>query len=206
MAVLALGYQGGVVALISMGALNMGIPEDELQGIVDMWREANPNICRYWHRVDKLAIECVKTGQAFDVGHGVRFRREPKYFVIDLPAGRSLYYVDPQIVPSKFGGQQIKYKGPSDSNGRWGDVYTYGGKLVENITQAVARDCLADALLTLNGEGFDVAFHVHDEIVCRVKDEKDYGLMEQIMTVVPEWAEGLPVGADGGLMNYYRKE
>lgn len=199
---LALGYQGGPGALKQMGALNMGVAEDELQGLVDDWRRANPKIVQFWRDVQKVAIKAIKTRTPLKLGK-LRFRYRKGFLFITLPSGRNLAYARARIETSDYG-DKIIYEGQGDK-AYFTELETYGGKLVENIVQATARDILAEALLRLEAAGHDVVFHVHDEAIIESK-----GLsIEQInslMAQAPAWAEGLPLSSEGYVTKYYKKD
>lgn len=211
-ATLALGYQGGVPALINMGALNMGIPEEDLPDIKTKWRNANPNIVQLWDYCNRAALSCVKSGKAFNVRGLLTFRIEEgnglRFMTIQLPSGRKLYYPKPGIGTNRFGQESITYWGISSRNNsskKWQELETYGGKLVENVTQAVARDCLAVNLKRLEEAGHRVVFHIHDEVVI---DSPRHCLDEvvAIMSQPIDWAPGLPLNADGWEGLYFTKD
>lgn len=203
---LALGYQGGSGALIRMGALDMGLSEEELPGIVDRWREANPNIKRFWSKVEELVKLAIKhTGDVFYYTDKLAFWVKNGNLNIKLPSGRILVYWDVRLEPGTFGAK-IVMKNVTEKGGKWADSDTYGGKLVENITQAVARDCLAEALLNLDLMGYDTLFHVHDEVIVNVTHEDELLNIISLMCTLPSWANGLPINADGFCSNYYRKD
>ncbi len=204
---LALGYQGGAGALVQMGAIRMGIPEDELPKLVAMWRQANKNIVGYWYEVEAAAIECVESGQSQMLKHGVRFFVHKNVLFIELPSGRRLSYLRPKLVPGKFDKMALTYQGVDQVKKQWCTLDTYGGKLVENIVQAVARDCLAHAMLKLDAAGYRIVMHVHDEVVLEMPDSA--GSLEEvnaIMGVGAPWAKGLPLRADSYETRYYRKD
>ncbi|WP_303226046.1 DNA polymerase [uncultured Acidaminococcus sp.] len=211
---LALGYGGGANALITMGALKMGLTEDELPEIVSKWREANPNIKRYWYKAEQAALDAMSKAVAQDFGHGMSFAREANlrygydYLTCKLPSGRKLFYPQPMIGSNRFGGQEIRFK--TWSGIRWIYNGTYSGKLVENITQAVARDCLATAIRRLVAHGYKPLMHIHDEVVLEVPvsqlhdDELDR--VVAIMCAPIDWAPGLLLNADGFVSPYYKKD
>jgi DNA polymerase len=204
---LALGYQGGPNALISMGALRMGLVEEELPKLVAMWRQANKKIVQYWNLIGEKAIEAVESGKPVLVSHGIRFFTEKGILFIELPSKRRLSYLRPQLRPSKFGGLALYYEGMNQTTKQWGIQQTYGGKLVENIVQAIARDCLADAILKLTDKDYKIVMHVHDEIVAEMPDGK--GSSEEINQIMSEpipWAKGLPLRADSYETTYYKKD
>lgn len=212
---LALGYQGSVGALIQMGALDMGLPEEELPSIVTLWRQANPNIVSLWYDIDKAAVEVIRDGGSKRV-RGVVLTREydcvqgTVYFTITLPSGRKLFYVNPSLGENQWGNSSIEYMGMNQETKTWKKIETYGGKLVENIVQAIARDCLAEAIERLNAAGYPIVFHVHDEVVIDIEPFADNETMlksvTDIMAVNPTWAQGLPLGADGWVGSYFKKE
>lgn len=154
---LALGYGGSAGALISMGALDMGLHEDELPELVEMWRTSNPTIVRFWRAVQDAAMDAIK-GKPGRLPHGISFIREAGILFIGLPSGRRIAYAKPQIGENRFGGKAITYMGIN--NGKWQRLETWGGKLVENIVQAFARDCLAESIMKLDKAGYRVVFHV----------------------------------------------
>ncbi|HUR65500.1 MAG TPA: DNA polymerase [Chitinophagaceae bacterium] len=202
---LALGFNGGPNALIKMGALNMGLVEEELPKIVAMWRNVNKAICKYWETVGDAALEAVKTGPV-TISHGITFYMNKGSLFIKLPSGRELVYLRPQIRDGKYG-DMLVYEGMDQTTKQWKIVETYGGKLVENIVQAVARDCLAEGLLRLDRSGYKIVMHVHDEIVmdmpCGIGSAED---VNRIMTKPIEWAKGLPLRADCHEITYYKKD
>ena len=216
---LALGYQGGTSALVSMGALDMGLSEDELPDIVERWRQSNSNIQSMWWQFNEAVLNAIRYGQGSRL-HGCtvaieQVRRDGVgyHLTIQLPSGRKLYYADPRIGTNRFGGESIVYKGMAGGKTgvkKYGDIETYGGKIVENITQAVARDCLAEAVERLEAAGYPVVFHIHDEVVIDIKPYADPGKMLQdvidIMSVTPAWAQGLPLAADGWVGEYFKKD
>lgn len=213
-ATLALGYQGGTGSLISMGALRNGLAEDELPEIVDRWRKANPAIVQLWYNTEAAALEVVKNGRRVELQNGrLVFMREccPEtgldYMSVRLPSGRKLYYTKPHMGQNRFGRPAICYYGMNQTTKKWEVVETYGGKLVENITQAVARDCLAEAIERLEAAGYPVVFHIHDEVVVDAPPgRQSLKEVEQLMSQVPEWAPGLPLNADGWVNEFFKKE
>lgn len=213
-ATLALGYQGGTGSLISMGALRNGLTEDELPDIVDRWRKANPAIVRFWYTVDAAAREAVNTGRCIELWDGcLAFARECDatngldFLTIRLPNGRKLYYAKPHMSTNRFGQPSLGYWGMDQKTKKWGRLETYGGKLVENITQAVARDCLAEAVERLEAAGYSVVFHIHDEVVIDAPSDKaNLEDVVRIMSRVPAWAEGLPLNAEGWTNEFFKKD
>ena len=205
-ATLACGYQGSVGALIQMGALESGIPEDELPGIVQMWRKANKNIVRYWYEVEDAAISAVQ-GTPTTLDHGIRFECEADYLFITLPSGRRLAYYQPELQPEpKFDKLGLTYKG-TGSNKQFTRQKSYGGKMVENITQATARDCLRDAMTALDAAGYRIVFHVHDEVIADMPvGTGSLAEMQEIMGRPLPWAPGLPLRAAGFEADFYMKD
>ena len=187
---LALGYGGAVGALTSMGALKMGLTEEELPGLVSTWRSANPHITAFWWAVDEAAITAVRDKKPSRVGR-VLFEYKSGILFITLPSGRKLSYVKPRMILNKFGREGLTYEGIGESK-KWMRLETYGPKLVENIVQAASRDILAEAMLRLEKEGFDIVCDVHVEVVLEVPDGKSsVEDVNEIMAVGPLWTEGL---------------
>ena len=209
---LALGYQGGAGALINMGALEMGIPEDDLPDIVHRWRDTNKRICDLWYKMNSAAVEAISTGSSIGVGRLLvsceyDAVHEVDYLTVLLPSGRKLYYNSPQIGENKWGGPSISYMGMDQTTKKWKRIETYGGKLVENCVQAVARDCLAQAIENLEARGLPVVFHIHDEVVidCRA-DTATLDDVVDIMSRPIPWAPGLPLNADGWVGGFFKKD
>lgn len=202
---LALGYGGAVGALTSMGALKMGLTEEELPGLVSTWRSANPHITAFWWAVDEAAITAVRDKKPSKVGR-VSFEYKSGFLFVTLPSGRKLSYVKPRMMLNKFGREGLTYEGIGESK-KWMRLETYGPKLVENIVQAASRDILAEAMLRLEKEGFDIVCHVHDEVVLEVPDGKSsVEEVNEIMAVNPVWTEGLPLKAAGFESPFYKKD
>jgi len=202
---LALGYGGSVGALKAMGALDMGVTEEELHPLVTAWRAANPNITKLWWDIDRAALKAVKDKCSQAIGR-IHFQLTSGILFITLPSGRKLSYIKPRIEINKFGREGITYEGIGESK-RWCRIDTYGPKLVENIVQATARDLLAEAMLSVDKAGYKIVMHVHDEII--VEAPVGTGSIEdvcELMSIVPAWAEGLPLRADGYECEYYRKD
>lgn len=209
---LALGYQGGSGALIAMGALNKGLKEEELPGIVSRWRESNKRIRDLWYSVENAAISVVRTGVPAGV-NGLFFAREYDpanaldFLTISLPAGRKLYYVNPALTTNQWGRPSLCHMGMDQTTKKWKRIETYGGKLVENCVQAIARDCLAEAITRLEAAGYEVVFHVHDEVIIDCPKEKaDLDAVVRIMDQPVQWAPGLPLGADGWVDEFFKKD
>lgn len=203
---LALGYQGGVGALVAMGALKMGLLEEELLGIVNAWRGANRAIVRLWAEVGRAALKAVEGKTTVPIRHGVAFIYKHSALYIKLPSGRELIYQQPFISENKFGSKTIKYKGLDQITKQWCELETYGGKLVENIVQAIARDCLGLAMLRLESAGYRIVMHIHDEVV--IEETKGASLEGacKIMGAPIDWAPGLLLRADGYTTPYYKKD
>ena len=243
-ATLALGYGGGEAALTAMGALRMGIPEEDLPEIKAKWRAANRNICALWRRAEDAAIAALKTGRPvtvqikvrdperarenekamgaepgtfsdrFNAGAKLEFRREQDaatgqdFLTVRLPSGRKLFYARPFLAPAKNfpDRDSIHYYSAGQQTGKWGPTDTWGGKLVENITQAVARDCLAETLIRLRRRGMVAVFHVHDEVIVEADRDDTLDGILGVMAETPDWAPGLPLKGAGFLCDYYQKD
>lgn len=209
-ATLALGYQGGVGAMKRMGGDQLGLDDEGLQDIVNRWRRQNPHICKLWQTMQTAAILTIRTGQTIRARKGVFLRKEAvpgfpfPFLTMQLPSGRKLFYADPGTTPDN----RITYK--EWDNGGWREAETYGGKLTENLTQAVGRDCLAFALDNLRRAGYQVVFHVHDEVIIELPATQDaeaaLDSVVRIMSTVPPWAEGLPLNAAGWYGDFFTKD
>lgn len=208
---LALGYQGGPGALKAMGALNMGLTEEELPGIVRMWRDSNKNITGLWWAIGSTAIEVVEGGGRKAV-NGIIFEKEGDlsngldFLTVLLPSGRKLYYVNPGTRLNSWDSKVITYMAQNQTTGKWETAETYGGKLVENIVQAIARDCLAVSIKRLTEKGFKIVMHIHDEVVIEAPMETTVDEVCKIMGQEIEWAKGLLLRADGFETMYYKKD
>lgn len=217
-ATLALGYEGGVSAMKRMGGDALGLDDEGLKDIVSRWRRQNPNIRSLWKKMQDAAVHTIRTGQTTRPRAGVIFRKEMSrsvpfpFLTMELPSGRKLFYADPKLAREANwrGDHEILYK--EWDNGKWQESKTYGGKLTENLTQAVGRDCLAFALDNLRRAGYRVVFHIHDEVVIeypslRVPD-MEWALQNviDIMSIVPPWAEGLPLSAAGWHGDFFTKD
>lgn len=209
---LALGYQGSTGALINMGALDMGIPEEDLPDIVTRWREANRRIRDLWYKMDAAAVQIITQGGAVGVNNVV-IAREFNYeqgtdcMTITLPSGRKLYYIEPQIGQNQWGSPSISYMGMDQTTKKWKRIETYGGKLVENCVQAIARDCLAQAIEHLEAAGLPVIFHIHDEVV--IDCPPNAATLEDVVKIIAQpipWAPDLPLGADGWVGQFFKKD
>lgn len=199
---LALGYGGGTGALKAMGALEMGIGEDELDGLVKTWRASNPHITDFWWGVDKAAKEAIKT-KGMTECRGIRFEYRGAMLFIHLPSGRRLTYVKPRIGENRFGGESIVFEG-IDQEHKWGKIETYGPKLVENIVQAVSRDILANSMKNLRD--MEIVAHVHDELIIQAPSEDSVEDVCRVMGMTPPWIQGLKLRADGYETEFYRKD
>ena len=210
-ATLALGYQGGPQALVSQGALRMGLTEEELPEIVDRWRQANPRIVDLWHQVGNAALAVMESAQPQAV-HGLVFALEgdllygQSFLTVRLPSGRKLFYPKPFLKENQFGRPAVHYYTVGQQTRKWEVASTYGGKMVENIVQAIARDCLAETLKRIDERGLQVVFHVHDEVII---DAPMGTTVEEICTLMAEpipWAPGLILKGAGFESSYYKKD
>jgi DNA polymerase len=205
-ACLACGYQGSVGALIAMGALKMGLQESELPEIVAAWRKANPKIVKLWWDLEAAAIRAVKDKTVQKLQRNVKLFYKAGVLFMQLPSGRSLAYVRPRIeLDERFGRDKLSYEGVE--LGKWCRIDTYGGKLAENLTQAIARDCLVESLFRLDAAGYKIAFHVHDEVVLDVPH--GFGPLKEVEAIMSEpidWAPGLPMRAESFEADYYKKD
>lgn len=199
---LALGYGGSVGALTAMGALDMGLTEDELQPLVDSWRASNPNIVQFWWDVDRCVKTAIKQRTATET-HGIRFIYQSGMLFIALPSGRRLCYVKPKIGENKFGGESVTYEGVG-TNKKWERIESYGPKFVENIVQAISRDILCHAMRTLS-HCFIVG-HVHDELIIETPMDADLNAICEQMGRTPKWIDGLLLRADGYETAFYKKD
>lgn len=244
-ATLALGYQGGTSAMIAMGALRMGISEDDLPDIVTRWRDSHPNTCRMWYEIEKAAVECVEsyrtTSPSWKVydpdrarnneramgvpegtysdyfltdapASGLKFRMEndlvygQSFLTIELPSGRKLFYPKAFLKENKFGKTAIHYYGITQATGKWGIESTYGGKLTENIVQAIARDCLCEVIRKVYQHGWNIVFHVHDEVIVDAAPGIHTDDLCKIMAEPIDWAPGLLLKGAGFESAYYMKD
>ena len=204
---LALGYGGGVGALTAMGALDMGLTEEELPDIVRLWRQASPRICDLWWAVGDAVINAVKYRESTVLMHGIEIWRTNRLLHIQLPSGRALRYYHPQMTTNKFGGESVKYQ--SYDAGKWGWAESYGPKFVENIVQGIARDCLRDAMLSVALRYPDIVMHIHDEMVVEVPTRYAELALKDISAVMGRpipWAPGLLLRGDGYLCSFYQKD
>lgn len=205
---LALGYAGGVSALKTMGGEKMGLSEGEMQDIVNNWRNANPAIVGLWAEVNSAAMACIESKQAVTIRGGIKFSMQLGALMVGLPSGRSLSYPRPHIGENRFGSKSICYEGLNQVTKQWGGQETYGGKLVENIVQAIARDCLAVTIVRLEKRGYPIVFHVHDEVIIEARTDGSQTL-EEVEAVFKEpipWAKDLPLKGAGYITDYYLKD
>lgn len=205
-ATLACGFGGGAAALEKMDR-NKEIPPDQYDRLVRQWRDANPNIRKLWYRTEEAAMEAVRTKGTVKLAHGVQYRYSGGVLFADLPSGHSLAYPSPEIKPDpKFGKDGLMFKAP-DKTGRMVAQRTWGGTLVENLVQAIARDCLAENLMRLDTAGFRIPLHVHDEVILDVPD--DISSVEEVTGIMGQeisWAPGLPLKAAGFECEFYQKD
>jgi DNA polymerase len=199
---LALGYGGSVGALKAMGAIEMGLSEDELQPLVQAWRDANPNIVRFWWAVDSAAMNAV-SNKTTDSVYGIEFTYKSGMLFITLPSGRKLTYVKPAIGENQFGSPCVTYEGVGGTK-KWERLASYGPKFVENIVQATARDILCYSMKTLRNTS--MVMHIHDEIVIEADKRMSLEAVCEQMGRTPPWAQGLLLRADGYETTFYRKD
>lgn len=213
-ATLALGYQGGAPALIKAGRLPETTPLEQLEDIKTRWRKTNKRIVDLWYKLQNAAVQVITQGGSVGVNgliiaHEWDAIQKTDYMTITLPSGRKLFYNAPRIGENKWGGPSISYMGVNDKN-KWGRIETYGGKLTENCVQAIARDCLAQAIEHLEAAGLPVIFHIHDEVVIDIRPFADNDAMlaktVEIMSRPVPWAPGLPLGADGWVGKFFKKD
>lgn len=210
---LALGFGGGSGALRAMGGEAMGLSELELKELVNRWRAKNPAVVKLWKSVEAAALRTIKTRVTTSLPtyhYGLIFEYDGQALKITLHSGRELIYWSPKLDVSRFGNDCIKYRGPDPDTKQWGWIETYGGKLVENIVQAIARDLLADAMLRVDSElQMPIVMHVHDELVCEVPEATSSEALELLCAELSKpvkWAAGLPLGADGYITPFYKKD
>lgn len=201
---LALGYGGSVGALKAMGALNMGLHEEELKPLVDAWRQANPNIVRLWWDIDRAASTCVREKTATQC-RGIKFIYQSGMMFVVLPSGRRLVYVKPKIGFNRYGNESVTFEGVGEQK-KWLRLESYGPKFVENIVQATARDILAEAMLRLDTRGYKIVMHVHDEAVIEAPADASLEDICGVMGQTPAWAKGLLLRADGYVCDFYKKD
>lgn len=204
---LALGYQGGVGAMQQMGGEKMGLTEDEMKTIVKQWRAANPAIVTLWTKLENAVKTTIRTGEMTAVGC-LRIHMREEHLLIKLPSGRSLCYPGADIGQNRFGDESITYMGVNQTNKQWSRLETYGGKLVENVVQGIARDCLAVTMLRMAEAGYSIVFHVHDEAISEVPDNSGLTLegVQEIFKMPIPWAKDLPLKGAGYETKFYLKD
>lgn len=211
---LALGYEGSLGALKRMGGERMGLSDTEMMSLVRKWRSANPAIVDMWKEIDEASKEAVRYQRPVSCTcRIIIFDCNGEFMTIQLPSGRKLFYYGPKFKDKKIGCSTMPtrvlcYQGVVQETKQWGEIDTYGGKLTENIVQAIARDLLGDAMLRMQDEGYEIVASVHDEVIVEVPEinAKDhYNRLVEIMSTPPQWAEDLPLNADGGVMMFYQK-
>lgn len=207
---LALGFGGSVGALKTMGGEAMGLSDVEMKNIVDLWRKASPAVVKMWYEFEACAVKALRTKRPIRSDlKGVVFKYENKSLTVQLPNSRKLVYREPVLTTNRWGNESLKYKGKDQITGQWGWVDTYGGKLSENIIQAIARDLLADGMRRLDAAGFDIVMHVHDEVVAEIPDKGTDFVMDEMCRILGEevaWAKGLGTPAEGFVTPYYKKD
>ena len=202
---LACGYGGATGALISMGALERGLKETELPGIIESWRASNPHIVQFWWDVERAAIDTAKDHKDRTVGRvGFQYSANTLWFV--LPSGRRLAYIKPRLEPNRFGKLALTYEGVGTNN-KWTRMETYGGRETENLCQATARDLLAEAMWRMEKAGLSIVGHVHDEVILEVPEGAvTVEDVSSIMNQNPPWAEDLLLSSNGYWGRYYFKD
>ena len=208
---LALGYQGSTGALISMGALKMGLTEEELPEIVAAWRKANSRIVGLWYAMEEAAAQTVLSGHPHTVAGRITLRLaagpgDRVWLLMQLPSGRCLYYPRPRIGPNRKGRESLLFMGVDQASKKWCPQESYGGKLVENAVQAIARDCLAETIDRLEARGYHVVMHVHDEVIIDATPEQRLEDVVAIMGEPMPWMPDLLLRGDGFEADYYRKD
>jgi DNA polymerase len=189
----------------------MGLEREEMEALVKQWRQTNPNIVSLWREVEDAARQTLLSKAPINVRDKLMIttRNVSNDLIIQLPSGRQLIYREMQTGLNRFGKPSLVYKGVNQTSRKWESIETYGGKLVENIVQAIARDCLAEALITIEKNCLDPVLHVHDEIVCEVPREDAQSALERILAHfkrTPSWARGLPLKGSGFITEYYKKD
>lgn len=205
---LALGYQGSVGALAKMGGEKMGLSEDEMAEIVKHWRAANRQIVKLWKQVETIAKETLREGKSYSFKLGIKFETKKGSLFITLPSGRKIAYYNAKLT-GEGRSEKIKYEGMDQTTKKWTIMDTYGGKLVENIVQAIARDCLAVSMLKILEAGYQIVMHIHDEVVVEVSKESAEEQMKHIKALMDEeisWAPGLKLNAEAFISEYYLKD
>ncbi len=204
---LACGYGGGVGALKAMGADKMGLSDADMEGIIKKWRKANPKINNLWYAVENCATYAVRNKTFKTCRKGVTFECVDDYLFVYLPSGRKISYFKPKLVKDSNGRETLTYEGTTQTNNGWAVQRTWGGKIVENIVQAIARDCLATAMLNLNHFGYKIVMHVHDEVILEVPEGE--GSLEHVLKIMShssKWASDLKLNAEGYETAYYKKD
>ena len=205
---LALGYQGGFGAMKRMDTTG-SIPDDEIPIIIQNWREASPKICKLWYLMESAVKTCIKERRPIRIQHDIVFSYESGILFIKLPSGRRIAYWNAKLQVLEDGREHITYAGVDQDTKKWGRQETYGGKLVENVVQAIARDCLAEAVMRVQEKGYNIVMHVHDEMIVEVPEEDAQNAFQRIsesMSTQPPWAPDLPLRGDGYLTKYYKKD
>lgn len=209
---LACSYGGGVAALTAMD-FNHEIPDDMKPGLVKQWRAANPHIVAFWSKLERACIDTIKSGTSHTINGRIRSHLVSSggitYLQLELPNKRSIYYCEPHMTVNRFGNESIGFYGKNQDTGKWVKQETYSGKIAENITQSVARDLLAESIERLEANGFEILFHIHDEVVIDYDGgDADEALKKvyALMSEVPKWAKGLPMAADGWVGAYFKKD
>ena len=210
-ATLALGYGGGVSALEAMGGSKLGLTEDEEKEIVKLWRDSNPRIVKMWGIIEKAAISAIKTGKSVTVHRGIQIGRRWGMLTITLPSGRTICYPRTVIETEYNDGWRgdheiIEYEGLNQTTKKWGSIRTYGGKLTENIVQAVARDILGIVILRAREKGLSVVFHIHDEIIVEATPDQTLDQVEALFSEPIDWCRDLPLKGTGYSTPYYLKD
>ena len=203
---LACGFGGNVASLKAFGADKLGLSDYDMAAIIKKWRASNPNICKLWRDIESAAFTTSKFKSPTVSSKGIRFETVDDFLFVKLPSGRKLAYFKPRII-KKDGKDSLAYDGNIQTSGGWGQISTWGGKLVGNIVQAIARDCLAVAMLRLDDEGYKIVMHIHDEIVCEMPE--GVGSLDEDINIICQpigWANGLLLAADGYETRYYKKD
>lgn len=210
-AVLGLGYGGGVAALEAMGGAKLGLTQDEEKSIVKMWRNSNPHIVKLWENVERAAISAIQTGNTVVVNRGIEISKKWGMLCIKLPSGRTICYPRAEVGVEKDDGWRgdhpiIEYEGLNQNTKKWGKIRTYGGKLTENIIQAIARDILGTVILRAKSKDLNVVFHIHDEIIVEASKDQTLENVEALFSEPIEWCPGLPLKGAGYSTPYYLKD
>lgn len=204
---LACGYGGGLGAMRAMGADKMGLSDEEIEDIVTRWRAKSPNIVKLWSGMEQAAMRAIARKRPVDCRHGIQFSLEDDCLFMKLPSGRRIAYQHPEIGENRFGGKSITYMGVNQTTRQWTQLETYGGKIVENAVQAIARDCLAESLMKLDAAGYKIVMHIHDEMVADMPEGTgSLKEVEEIMSQPIDWAPGLILNAEGWEDRYFKKD